>query len=71
MQHFWFLDIRVGGLALGTICKLALAALLAALMVPGLVYSRASPTIIGALLVLQVGAPLITWLLMHIRSPGV
>jgi hypothetical protein len=53
-QHFWFLDIAVGGLHLHTLCKLALAALLPALMVPGLVYSGASITAVDALVMLQV-----------------
>jgi hypothetical protein len=53
-QHFWFLDITVGGLHLHTLCKLALAALLPALMVPGLVYSGAPLTAVDALVMLQV-----------------
>jgi len=53
VQHYWFLDIAVGGLHLRLLCKLALAALLPALMVPGLVYAHAPPMATGALLVLQ------------------
>lgn len=75
MQHFWFLDIMVSGTHLHLLCKLALAALLPALMVPGLVYARAPPMAVGTLLVLQVGLVATTWSLnckfMHVQSmPG-
>ncbi|EFJ42255.1 hypothetical protein VOLCADRAFT_97706 [Volvox carteri f. nagariensis] len=39
-HHFWFLNILVSGMQLHTICKLALAALVPALTVPGLVIAR-------------------------------
>lgn len=41
-QHYWFLDILVDGMRLHTICKLAVAALVPALLVPGLVIARVS-----------------------------
>ncbi len=56
LQHFWMLDITVGGLTLRTLCKLALAALLPALMVPGLVYAGAPAPALDALVLLQVSA---------------
>ncbi|KAG2447194.1 hypothetical protein HYH02_007936 [Chlamydomonas schloesseri] len=52
-QHFWFLDILVSGMRLHTLCKLAVAALVPALTVPGLVVARANAHIIGGLLVAQ------------------
>lgn len=42
-QHFWFLDILVSGMRLHTLCKLAVAALVPALTVPGLVVARVRP----------------------------
>jgi hypothetical protein len=58
-QHYWFLDIAVGVLHLHTACKLVLAALVPALLVPGLVSSHAPRAATGGLLVFQVrgGAP--------------
>ncbi|KXZ48748.1 hypothetical protein GPECTOR_25g332 [Gonium pectorale] len=52
-HHFWFLEIDVSGMRLHTICKLAVAALVPALTVPGLVVARASSALVGALLVAQ------------------
>ncbi|GLC46128.1 hypothetical protein PLESTB_001193000 [Pleodorina starrii] len=52
-QHFWFLDILVSGMRLHTLCKLAVAALVPALTVPGLVIARVNPHIVGGLLVMQ------------------
>lgn len=52
-HHFWFLDIYVGHNHLHTMCKLALAAFVPALLVPGMVFVRASKVAISALLVLQ------------------
>jgi len=54
ISQFWFLDIAVSGLHLHTICKMALAALLPALMVPGLVYAKAPRSVTGVVLMLQV-----------------
>jgi len=52
-QHFWFLDIIVGMLHLHIVCRLVLAALVPALMVPGLVQAKASKLAISTLLMLQ------------------
>uniref|UniRef100_A0A7S3R236 Uncharacterized protein n=1 Tax=Dunaliella tertiolecta TaxID=3047 RepID=A0A7S3R236_DUNTE len=54
-SQFWFLDIAISGLHLHTVCKLALAALLPALMVPGLMFSGAPRSALGGLLILQAG----------------
>ncbi|KAG2493679.1 hypothetical protein HYH03_008193 [Edaphochlamys debaryana] len=53
LQHFWFLDIVIGGFKLHTICKLAIAALVPALTVPGLIVARANGHLIGGLMVAQ------------------
>ncbi len=53
-HHFWFLSISVGGMSLHSVCKLSLAALLPALMLPGLVYAGAPMTAVDALVALQV-----------------
>ncbi len=52
-HHFWFLDILVGGTTLQLLCKLLLAALVPAVLVPGLAAARAPRLAIGALLMLQ------------------
>jgi hypothetical protein len=52
-QHFWFLDLRVGFVHLHTICKLALAALLPALIVPGLVLAQTGRQVVGVLMLAQ------------------
>ncbi|GLI61232.1 hypothetical protein VaNZ11_003532, partial [Volvox africanus] len=52
-QHFWFLDVLIYGMRLHTICKLAVAALVPALTVPGLVIARVNAHIVGGLLVMQ------------------
>ncbi len=52
-HHFWFLNIRVGPMHLHTLCKLALAALVPALLLPGMVLARASRSAIGALMMVQ------------------
>ncbi|KAF8058100.1 hypothetical protein HT031_005760 [Scenedesmus sp. PABB004] len=51
--HFWFLDLRVGFLHLHTLCKLALAALAPALLVPGLVLACAGRQLVGVLMLTQ------------------
>lgn len=55
LQHFWLLNISVGGLTLHALCRLALAAMLPALMIPGLVYARVPAAALDALVMLQVG----------------
>ncbi|MEW5314894.1 MAG: hypothetical protein WDW38_006356 [Sanguina aurantia] len=53
-HHFGFLDIMLGpSLHLHDLCKLVMAALVPALLVPGLVFAGASPGAVGALLMLQ------------------
>ncbi|KAJ9506464.1 hypothetical protein QJQ45_019460, partial [Haematococcus lacustris] len=55
-HHFWFLDIRLGGPGswhLHTLCKLALAALLPALMLPGLVHAGAHIAAVELMVVAQ------------------
>lgn len=52
-QHFWFLDIRVGFVHLHTICKLAMAALLPAAAVPGLLLAGAGRQWVGVLMLVQ------------------
>ncbi|WIA13369.1 hypothetical protein OEZ85_006949 [Tetradesmus obliquus] len=52
-HHFWFLDLRVGFVHLHTICKLALAALLPALIVPGLVLAQTGRQVVGVLMLAQ------------------
>lgn len=38
-QHFWFLDITVGGLPLRNICQVVIVAMVVAFVVPGLLLS--------------------------------
>ncbi|GMH37943.1 hypothetical protein BSKO_05827 [Bryopsis sp. KO-2023] len=38
-QHFWFLEVSVGGVSVRGICQLAIAALVVSLIVPGIVLS--------------------------------
>lgn len=52
-HHFWFLDLRVGFVHLHTICKLAMAALLPALIVPGLVLAQVGRQFVGVLMLAQ------------------
>lgn len=52
-HHFWFLDLRVGFVHLHTVCKLALAALLPALIVPGLVLAHMGRQFVGVLMLVQ------------------
>eukprot|EP00798_Chlamydomonas_sp_ICE-L_P014360 gene14360-20357_t len=52
-QHFWFLDITIGGIDLHLMCKLVLGATVPALLVPGLVHAQSSKTSIGLLLIFQ------------------
>ena len=41
VHHFWFLDVRVGGLPVRLLCRLLLAALTPAVLLPGLIRSGA------------------------------
>eukprot|EP00879_Flechtneria_rotunda_P012843 GHRR01013409.1.p1 GENE.GHRR01013409.1~~GHRR01013409.1.p1 ORF type:complete len:1004 (+),score=317.90 GHRR01013409.1:346-3357(+) len=52
-HHFWFLDFKVGFVHLHTVCKLAMAALLPALIVPGLVMNQTGRQLIGVLMLVQ------------------
>jgi hypothetical protein len=58
VQHFWSLEVWVGGLHLHAICRMALAALLPALMLPGLVSARAPAPAMDVLVMLQVSGGL-------------
>ncbi len=42
-QHFWFLEVSLGGMPLKNVCVLVLAAMLPAALLPGLLYSGAGP----------------------------
>lgn len=53
-HHFWFLETSVSGMPLQMLCKLALAAMLPAALLPGLVRSGGSKLHLGILLVVQV-----------------
>lgn len=55
-HHFWFLEVLLERMALLTICKLLLAAIVPATLLPGLVLAGASKAAIGVLLVAQVCA---------------
>ena len=52
-QHFWFLDILVGSMHLRSLCVLVLISLAPAVLVPGLVITRAPRLPLEALLVVQ------------------
>ena len=52
-HHFWFLETAVSGMPLQTLCKLALAAVLPAALLPGLVRSGGSKLHLGVLLIAQ------------------
>lgn len=52
-HHFWFLDLKVGFVHLHTVCKLALAALLPALIIPGLVLAHVGRQFVGVLMLVQ------------------
>lgn len=52
-HHFWFLDIRVGFLHLQSMCQLAIAALLPAVVVPGLLLAGAGRQWVGVLMLVQ------------------
>lgn len=52
-HHFWFLDIRVGFVHLHTMCQLALAALLPAVVVPGLLLAGVGRQWVGLLMLVQ------------------
>lgn len=52
-HHFWFLDVRVGFVHLHTMCKLALAALLPALVIPGLALAHTGRQLVGVLMLVQ------------------
>lgn len=54
-SQFGFLDVSVGGQPLQALCFQALAALLPALLVPGLIHAKAHRPAVGALLLVQVG----------------
>ena len=53
-HHFWFLDIKMGGMDLKTLCVLLLLATEPALLAPGLVYTKASHLVVGGVLMVQV-----------------
>jgi hypothetical protein len=52
-HHFWFLDIKVGFVHLHTMVKLAVAGLLPALLVPGLMLAQWGCQAIGVLMFVQ------------------
>lgn len=52
--HFFFLDIWLGHMHLRAMCALIVSAMLPALLLPGLVHSRAPRSLVGLLLVVQV-----------------
>ena len=54
VHHFWFLDVRVGGLPVRLLCRLLLAALTPAVLLPGLIRSGASKALVSTLMLLQV-----------------
>lgn len=54
VHHFWFLDVKVGGLPVRGLCQLLLAALAPAVLLPGLIRSGASKTLVNTLMLLQV-----------------
>jgi hypothetical protein len=56
VHHFWFLDVRVGGLPVRLLCRLLLAALTPAVLLPGLIRSGASKSLVSTLMLLQVMA---------------
>ena len=53
VHHFWFLDVELDGMSLQRLCQLLLAAMVPAVLLPGLVASRVSSSLISALLVVQ------------------
>jgi hypothetical protein len=53
-HHFWFLHTSVAGMPLQTVCKLVLAAMVPAALLPGLVRSGGSRLHVAVLLVTQV-----------------
>ncbi|KAK9824524.1 hypothetical protein WJX72_011089 [[Myrmecia] bisecta] len=52
-HHFWFLDIHMEGMPLRMLCKLLLAAMVPAALLPGLIASGASRSAVSALLLCQ------------------
>lgn len=54
VHHFWFLDVKVGGLPVRLLCRLLLAALAPAVLLPGLIRSGASKALVSTLMLLQV-----------------
>jgi len=64
-HHFWFLQTSVAGMPLQTVCKLVLAAMVPAALLPGLVRSGGSRSHVAVLLITQVPA------LMAARLPSV
>jgi hypothetical protein len=54
VHHFWFLEIWMAGFSLQTVCKLILAAMVPAVLLPGFICSGASKNAVAALLLTQV-----------------
>jgi hypothetical protein len=54
VHHFWFLDVKVGGLPVRLLCRLLLAALTPAVLLPGLIRSGASKSLVSTPMLLQV-----------------
>ena len=64
-HHFWFLHTSVAGMPLQTVCKLILAAMVPAALLPGLVRSGGSRLHVAVLLVTQVTPPVARAYTLH------
>ena len=53
-HHYWFLNIQIQTHGLRFLCQVILAALLPATLLPGLVISRGSRSLVGTLMLAQV-----------------
>ena len=52
-HHFWFLDVRLDGMHLRTLCVLCVGAMGPAFLLPGLVYAGVKGRAVSALLLAQ------------------
>ena len=59
-HHYWFLNIQVQMHGLRFLCQVILAALLPATLLPGLVMGQGSKSLVGALMLGQVGDQLVS-----------
>ena len=71
-HHFWFLDVWVGGLPVWGLCQLLLAALAPAVLLPGVIRSGASKTVISWIMLIQVRSQdfAIRWRLYTVTFAG-